>query len=109
MRPLNFNQFPVQVPDASALSQARSVRTIFDAIASRNAPIAPGGDPDGVLLVDIDARQCRFPIRRDARGTRFCAVTVEPEIWRPGKLNGCYCAFHRQFLAGQPRVNEEAC
>lgn len=84
-----------------------SGRSILDAIASRNTPIAPGADPDGVLLADIAPRGCRFPISRDHLGTRFCAVEIGVGTWRPGSVNGCYCAFHREFLAGAPRANWE--
>lgn len=103
MKPLNFNQFPIQTN--APLAGAQRVRSVFDAVASRNTPIAPGGDPDGALLTDLGPRGCRFPIRRDQHGTRFCAVEVERAAWRPGSINGCYCAFHRGFLEGQPKVN----
>lgn len=103
MRPMNFNPFPSQT--SAPVSGAQRVRSVFDAIASLNTPIAPGGNPDGVLLTDIGARGCRFPLRRDHHGTSFCAVEVGADLWRPGSVNGCYCAFHREFLAGQTRVN----
>lgn len=103
MSPPNFNQFPNQTN--APTSGAQRVRSVFDAVISRNTPIAPDGDPDGVLLTNVGARGCRFPIRRDHRGTSFCAVEVGAGSWRPGSVNGCYCAFHREFLAGQPRVN----
>lgn len=103
MRPLNFNPFPSHA-NAPA-SGTQRVRSLFDAVASLNTPIAPGGDPDGALLTDVGPRGCRFPIRRDRHGTSFCAVEVGFGAWRPGSVNGCYCAFHREFLAGQPRVN----
>lgn len=103
MRPLNFNQFPNQTNVPT--SGAQRVRSVFDAVISRNTPIAPGGDPDGALLTDVGPRGCRFPIRRDQRGTFLCDVEVERGAWRPGEINGCYCVFHRGFLDGQPKVN----
>lgn len=103
MRPLNFNQFPSQTN--APTSGAQRVRSVFEAVASHNSPIAPGGDPEGVLLADVVDRGCRFPILRDHRGTRLCAVEVDRGAWRPGEINGCYCAFHRGFLEGQPKVN----
>lgn len=103
MRPLNFNQFPNQTN--APTSDDRGVRSVFEAIISRNTPIAPGGNSDGVPLAEVGARGCRFPIRRDHHGTSFCAVEVGGGAWRPGSVNGCYCEFHREFLAGQPRVN----
>ena len=81
------------------------MRSLFDAVASRNAPIAPGGDSQGFLLRDLAERECRFPTFRDHEGTRFCAMEVEPDVWRRADLNGSYCEFHRQFLSRQPPVS----
>lgn len=67
---------------------------------------APGADAQGFLLRDLDSHECRYPTFRDHEGTRFCAMPVTPDDWRPGKVNGCYCAFHRAHLDRQPRVTE---
>lgn len=83
------------------------MRSVLDMVSGRNAPIAPGGDPDGFRLVDCEPRECRFPTGNDRDGVRFCAMPVEPAEWRPGRVNGCYCAFHRAFLRGQPPVTED--
>lgn len=103
MRPMNFNPFPSHT-NAPA-SGTQRVRSLFEAVASLNTPIAPGGDPDGALLTDVGPRGCRFPTRRDHLGTFHCNVEVARGAWRPGAINGCYCAFHRGFLEGQPKVN----
>ena len=83
------------------------MRTIEDMIECRNAPIAPGADPEGFRLADCDPAECRFPTGEGRGGIRFCAMPVEAEAWRPGAVNGCYCAFHRGYLARQPNVVED--
>lgn len=82
-------------------------RSLFDAVAGRNAPIAPGADPAGVALVDVPPRGCRFPVAHPASGVRFCAEAVEADAWRRGSVNGSYCRFHRDWLAGQPSVADD--
>lgn len=82
-------------------------RTLFDAVAALNAPIAPGADPAGTRLADIGERGCRFPVAHPASGVRFCAEEVGVAEWRRGSVNGSYCRFHRDYLARQPRVNVE--
>lgn len=77
-------------------------------IDMRQAPLAPGADPDGWHLADLDSHECRFPVARDQRGTRFCSEAISPDLWRPGQVNGCYCTFHRAYLAGCPSVTGEA-
>lgn len=83
------------------------LRSLFDAVAGRNAPIAPGADPDGVILLDVPPRGCRFPVRHPADGVRFCAEPVGIDDWRRGSVNGSYCRFHRDFLAVQPSVADD--
>lgn len=80
-------------------------RTLFDAVAALNAPIAPGADPAGVSLADLGERCCRFPVAHPGSGVRFCAEEVGADEWRRGSVNGSYCRFHREYLARQPRVN----
>lgn len=80
-------------------------RSLFDAVAGLNAPIAPGADPAGKQLVELGERCCRFPFGHPPSGVRFCAEEVKPEDWRRGSANGSYCAFHRAFLLRQPRTN----
>lgn len=87
--------------------QSAFFRTLFDAVAGRNAPIAPGADPEGRSLLEIGERCCRFPVAHPAEGARFCAEPVGADDWRRGSLNGSYCAFHRAFLARQPRVTDD--
>lgn len=65
-------------------------------IECRNAPVAPGSDGLGFRLADLDAHDCRFPIRQDRAGIYFCAeATAE---------TGSYCPFHADYLSGQPSV-----
>ncbi len=80
------------------------MRSIDDMISGRNAPIAPGGDPNGFVLADLDRAECRFPVGAGG-GVRFCGATVER--WAPGFQHGCYCAHHRSYLRGQPSVQDE--
>lgn len=82
-------------------------RSLFDAVAGRNAPVAPGADPEGRSLAETGERCCRFPVAHPPAGVRFCAEEVEPEAWRRGSVNGSYCAFHRDWLARQPRVTDD--
>ena len=84
------------------------MRSVEDMIALRNPPLAPGCNSIGRHLVDLDSHQCRFPVGGDAGGTRFCAVEISPGEWLPGKVNGCYCRFHRAFLARCPSLASEA-
>lgn len=72
------------------------MRTLDDMIAARNAPIAPGADPQGFLLRDLSRGACRFPIGGGREGTRFCAM--------PAGDARSYCDFHRGYLRGQPKV-----
>lgn len=62
----------------------------------------------GLRMVDLAARQCRFPLSGSGFDTLFCAAAITPDDWRPGFQHGCYCQAHRDFLARQPRVTEEA-
>jgi hypothetical protein len=71
------------------------MRSVLDMIDCLNAPIAPGGDPDGFHLVDLDDHDCRFPTSQDRHGIRFCAMPA-------GDVTDSYCAFHRGYLQGQP-------
>lgn len=79
-------------------------RTLFDAVAGRNAPIAPGADPDGRSLAEVGERCCRFPVAHPVEGVRFCAEPVSLDDWRRGSVNGSYCRFHRDWLLRQPRA-----
>lgn len=89
-------------PHPSAFS-----RSLFDAVAGQNAPIAPGADPEGRSLLDLGERCCRFPVAHPPAGARFCAEPVSPADWRRGSVNGSYCGFHRDFLARQPRATDD--
>lgn len=76
------------------------MRSVLDMIECRNAPIAPGGDPQGFRLLDLGAHECRFPTARDRHGTRFCALPASD-------VTDSYCAFHRNYLNGQPPVTAD--
>lgn len=76
------------------------MRTIDDMIEGRNAPIAPGSDGLGFRLVDLDAHDCRFPIRQDRDGIYFCAEESAEA--------GSYCAFHAAYLSGQAYIASRA-
>lgn len=76
------------------------MRTVDDMIACRNAPVPPGADGLGFALVDLDRGDCRFPVAEAAGRVRFCAEPVTD--WMPGRVNGCYCDFHRSYLKRQP-------
>lgn len=82
-------------------------RTLFDAVAGVNAPIAPGADPDGRSLLETGEHCCRFPVGHPSAGVRFCAEPVGIDAWRRGSVIGSYCRFHREFLARQPRVTDD--
>lgn len=83
-------------------------RSLADAVAGLNAPIAPGADPAGVVLLDVPPRGCRFPVAHPASGVRFCAEEIPVDDWRRGSISGSYCRFHRDWLAGQPSVADDA-
>lgn len=69
------------------------------------APVVPMSAGDGWRLDELEDRECRFPILSEQRQHLFCAAAVDD--WLPGEVNGSYCAFHRAFLARQPRVTED--
>lgn len=76
------------------------MRSIEDMIACRNAPVAPGSDGLGFALADLAQGECRFAVAELAGRVRFCAEPVAD--WAPGRVNGCYCEFHRAYLKRQP-------
>jgi len=82
-----------------------AARTVVDMIDGRFAPLAPDASPHGWPLASLDAGECRFPVEGTGKATRFCGVAVRD--WRPGQVNGCYCATHRAFLAGQANSRED--
>lgn len=72
-------------------------------ITCRNAPIAPGVvDDAGFALIDMETRECRFPVAHRGGRVMFCAAEVDD--WQPHRVNGSYCAFHRVYLRRQPSV-----
>lgn len=76
------------------------MRSIADAIAGIDAPMAPVCNSLGRLVADLESHQCRFPLHGQRATTRFCAVEISPSDWQPGKPGGCYCRFHRQLSQG---------
>lgn len=78
------------------------MRTVADMIDGRNAPVhSSGGKP----LIDLQAKECRFPTGRANGQHLFCAAKVSG--WAPGQQHGCYCQQHRAYLRGLPSVWEE--
>lgn len=80
------------------------MRSFSDMISCRNAPLAPGGDPDGWLLIELESDECRFPVAEIKGRTRFCAMPIEPDARSRG---ASYCACHRAYLRGLPSAVEE--
>ena len=83
------------------------MRSILDMIAGRDAPLAPGCNSLGRSMLDLGSHQCRFPLRGSGAAMRFCAIEIAVGDWLPGHSFGSYCAFHRDFLRGQPSVAED--
>lgn len=68
------------------------MRSVLDMIDCLNAPIAPGGDPDGFHLVDLDDHDCRFPTSQDRRGIRFVMTDARIKRSPDGKFHWCSVA-----------------
>ena len=80
------------------------MRSFEDMISCRNAPVAPGGDPDGWLLTELESDECRFPVAEIKGRTRFCGKWIEPAARARAD---CYCTFHRAYLHGLPTAADE--
>lgn len=60
----------------------------------------------GLVLVDLDSRQCRFPLHGEGAAMRFCAVEIGPGEWLPGAVGGSYCQHHRLVTRGRGTEGE---
>lgn len=101
LKAIGFRRAPTAAPTAARTGARTSPavtgapprpRTIDDAIAGRNAPVAPGASPLGRLLADLDWRDCRFPLRGDGAATRFCGA--------PAAADSRYCGYHHTLCHG---------
>lgn len=84
------------------------MRSLAEALAGQNAPIAPGCNSRGRLLADLESHMCRFPLRGVGASTRFCAVEIAPADWLPGLPGGSYCRFHRGITRGRGTEEERS-
>lgn len=84
------------------------MRTVADMLQGIEPPLAPGCNAIGRLMVDLGTHQCRFPLRGEGVGTRFCAAQVSEADWLPGAPGRCYCQFHRRLTEGRGTGAERA-
>lgn len=82
------------------------MRSLDEALAGQNAPLAPGCNSLGRVLADLSSHECRFPLRGEGAATRFCAIEISPADWMPGRVGGSYCTYHRHITVGRGTEGE---
>lgn len=83
------------------VSTTHAVRTVTEMIAGMGGGISRDKHGHAIRaksLVDLDVRECRFPVAGDQPADLlFCAAVIHPDDWRPWTVGGCYCCRHREI------------
>lgn len=91
LRSIGFPAEPVPDRDEPmAMIPPRLAPALADLQAVAAKPAVSAGTPRSVL--ELGARQCRFPVEGDGADTLMCGAAVRR--WQPGRIHGCYCEAH---------------